>query len=133
MNLPDQKERGICGAVGQLLQVEEAYETAMKRHCGAMQNVVTKTEEDAKNAIQYLKQRALGACYLLAYYSSERQRAGRSSCHFGRTRQSLDHSRYTGTFAEEYRGIMTYLLGRILIVENLDEAVRLAEKISPSV
>ena len=32
------------------------------------------------------------------------------------------------SFSEEYRGIMTYLLGRILIVENLDEAVRLAKK-----
>lgn len=30
LNLPDQKERGICGAVGQLLQVEEAYETAIE-------------------------------------------------------------------------------------------------------
>ena len=121
LNLPDQKERGICGAVGQLLQVEEAYETAIEAALGgAMQNVVTKTEEDAKNAIQYLKQRRLGrATFLPITAVKGRGLEGRGVIGTADT---------LVTFAEEYRGIMTYLLGRILIVENLDEAVRLAKK-----
>lgn len=128
LNLPDQKERGICGAVGQLLQVEEAYETAIEAALGgAMQNVVTKTEEDAKNAIQYLKQRHLGrATFLPITAVKGRGLEGRPA--ILEERGVIGTADTLVTFAEEYRGIMTYLLGRILIVENLDEAVRLAKK-----
>ena len=52
LNLPDAQERGICGAVGQLLKVEETYETAIEAALGgALQNIVTETEEDARDAI----------------------------------------------------------------------------------
>ena len=52
LNLPDAKERGICGAVGQLLKVEETYETAIEAALGgALQNIVTETEEDARDAL----------------------------------------------------------------------------------
>lgn len=61
LNLPDAQERGICGAVGQLLKVEETYETAIEAALGgALQNIVTETEEDARDAIGYLKRRNLG-------------------------------------------------------------------------
>ena len=66
LNLPDAKERGICGAVGQLLKVEETYETAIEAALGgALQNIVTETEEDARDAIGYLKRRNLGRATFL--------------------------------------------------------------------
>ena len=49
LKLPDREQRGICGAVGQLLKVDEAYETAIEAALGgALQNIVTRTEEDAR-------------------------------------------------------------------------------------
>ena len=66
LNLPDAQERGICGAVGQLLKVEETYETAIEAALGgALQNIVTETEEDARDAIGYLKRRNLGRATFL--------------------------------------------------------------------
>ncbi|MEI3505952.1 MAG: hypothetical protein V8Q32_00170 [Anaerotignum faecicola] len=90
LNLSDAKERGICGAVGQLLKVEETYETAIEAALGgALQNVVTKTEEDAKDAIQYLKRRRLGRATFLPMTAIKGRRLGRSSGDFGRRLASL--------------------------------------------
>ena len=128
LNLPDKEKRGIHGAVGQLLQVEEAYETAIEAALGgAMQNVVTQTEEDARDAIQFLKDHRMGRATFLPITAVK-----------GKTLEGhqpiLDEKGVIGTadtlvgFAEQYRGIVTYLLGRILVVDHLNEAVRLAKK-----
>ncbi len=128
LNLPDKEKRGIHGAVGQLLQVEEAYETAIEAALGgAMQNVVTQTEEDARDAIQFLKDHRMGrATFLPITAVKGKPLEGHQPI--------LDEKGVIGTadtlvgFAEQYRGIVTYLLGRILVVDHLNEAVRLAKK-----
>lgn len=128
LNLPDKEKRGIHGAVGRLLQVEEAYETAIEAALGgAMQNVVTQTEEDARDAIQFLKDHRMGrATFLPITAVKGKPLEGHQPI--------LDEKGVIGTadtlvgFAEQYRGIVTYLLGRILVVDHLNEAVRLAKK-----
>lgn len=128
LNLPDAKERGICGAVGQLLKVEETYETAIEAALGgALQNIVTETEEDARDAIGYLKRRNLGrATFLPVTAIKGRPLEGRQAI--------LAEVGVIGTayelvsFEEKFRQLAMYLLGRILVVENLDKAVQLAKK-----
>ena len=128
LNLPDAKERGICGAVGQLLKVEETYETAIEAALGgALQNIVTETEEDARDAIGYLKRRNLGrATFLPVTAIKGRLLEGRQAI--------LAEVGVIGTayelvsFEEKFRQLAMYLLGRILVVENLDKAVQLAKK-----
>ncbi len=128
LRLPDREKRGICGAVGQLLQVEEVYETAIEAALGgAMQNIVTETEEDAKNAIQYLKQNRLGRATFLPVT------AIRGKFFEGRP-AILSEIGILGTAfdlvscEEKYRQIAQNLLGRVLVAENLEHAVRLAQK-----
>ena len=128
LNLPDAQERGICGAVGQLLKVEETYETAIEAALGgALQNIVTETEEDARDAIGYLKRRNLGrATFLPVTAIKGRPLEGRQAI--------LAEVGVIGTayelvsFEEKFRQLAMYLLGRILVVENLDKAVQLAKK-----
>ncbi len=128
LRLPDREKRGICGAVGQLLQVEETYETAIEAALGgAMQNIVTETEEDAKNAIQYLKQNRLGRATFLPVTAIR----GKS---FEGRQAILSEIGILGTAfdlvscEEKYRQIAQNLLGRVLVAENLEHAVRLAQK-----
>lgn len=126
LQLPDREQRGICGAVGELLQVPEQYEMAIESALGgAMQNVVTRTEEDAKAAITYLKQRRLGRATFLPMTAVR-----------GRTLEGgiLYENGVLGTadtlvhFDTQYQGIMSYLLGRTLVIASLDDAVRLAKQ-----
>lgn len=128
LNLPDKENRGICGAVGQLLKVDEAYEVAIEAALGgALQNVVTKTEEDAREAIGYLKAKNLGrATFLPISAIKSRTFEGRPAI--------LDEAGVIGTahelvgFEEVYRQVVENLLGRTIIVNNLEQAVVLAKK-----
>lgn len=128
LNLQDKEKRGICGAVGQLLKVEEEYETAIEAALGgALQNVVTETEEDAKEAIQYLKKHNLGrATFLPVTAIKGRPLEGKNAimAEVGVIGTAYD----LVTFDEKYRQIALNLLGRIIVVENLDKAVQLAKK-----
>jgi len=128
LNLPNREDKGICGAVGQLFKVDEAYELAIESALGAaVQNVVTKTEEYAKEAIRYLKEQRLGRATFLPISAIR-----------GNTFQGhpliLDELGVVGVghelveVDEEYSEIAKYLLGRTVIVENLDTAVILAKK-----
>ncbi len=128
LNLPDAKKRGICGAVGQLLKVEEKYETAVEAALGgALQNIVTETEEDARDAIGYLKEHRLGRATFLPVT------AVKGSPLEGQ-RDILTESGVLGTAYdliscdEKFRQLALYLLGRIIVVERLEQAVRLAKK-----
>ena len=128
LNLSDAKERGICGAVGQLLKVEESYEAAIEAALGgALQNIVTETEENARDAIRYLKKRNLGRATFLPV-TAIRGKALEDR------HEILTESGVIGTaydlvsFEEKFRQLALYLLGRILVVENLDRAVQLAKK-----
>lgn len=128
LNLPDKEKRGICGAVASLLKVEEAYETAIEAALGgALQNVVTNTEEDARDAIAYLKTHNLGRATFLPVSAVK----GRP---FESRQAILDEIGVIGTAyelvscEEKYREIALNLLGRILVVQNLDRGVQLAKK-----
>lgn len=128
LNLPDREQRGICGAVGQLLKVEERFEVAVEAALGAaVQNVVTKTEDNARDAIGYLKQKNLGRATFLPLTAIK----GRT---FDGTPLILNETGVIGVahelieFDEQYRQIAMSLLGRSIIVETLERAVELAKK-----
>lgn len=54
-------QKGICGAVAELIKVEDPFITAIEVALGsAMQNVVTKDTDTAKSAINYLKENKFG-------------------------------------------------------------------------
>ena len=58
--------KGIHGPVSRVFEVPEEYNVAVEIALGAaMQHIVTETEQDAKNAIAYLKQRDKGRATLL--------------------------------------------------------------------
>ncbi len=66
LNMKNRKDQGILGALGQLVQTDARYETAMEVALGgAIQNVVTETAEDAKRAIMLLKERKWGTATFL--------------------------------------------------------------------
>lgn len=128
LQLPDRQQRGICGAVGELLQVPEQYEVAIESALGgAMQNVVTRTEEDAKEAITYLKQRRLGRATFLPM-TAVRGRGLEASASILYEKGVLGTADTLVKFDTQYQGITSYLLGKILVIESLDDAVRLAKQ-----
>ena len=121
------KQRGLTGVKGvlaQLMTVPQAYETAIDMALGAaQQNIVTDTEETAKELINYLRQNRLGRATFLP------MSAIRGKTLYGNERNALKLPGCLGVASElvqcapEYRGIVDNLLGRTVIAESLDDGI----------
>ena len=121
--------QGICGAVGELLQVEEAYESAIEAALGgALQNIITKTEEDAKEAIDYLKNNHLGRATFLPISAIKGKIIGKDKDRILAEPGALGIASDLVTFSDDYTEIIGSLLGRTIIMDKLDTAVALAKK-----
>lgn len=121
------KQRGLTGVKGvlaQLMTVPQAYETAIDMALGAaQQNIVTDTEETAKELINYLRQNRLGRATFLP------MSAIRGKTLYGNERNALKLPGCLGVASElvqcapEYRSIVENLLGRTVIADNLDHGI----------
>lgn len=119
---------GIRGTVGQLITVPRGFETAVETALGAaMQNIVCDNDQSAQAAIARLKESRAGRLTFLPVSSV---RGGRGN-YDSRLRQEQGFQGFGAdcvTFQPEYRPVMEYLLGRVVIVDNMDHAVRLSKK-----
>lgn len=120
---------GIHGPVSRLIKVPTDYAVAIETALGgAMQNIVTGNEEDAKRAIRTLKENKGGRATFLPIatikprYLNEN---GIDSC-FGFVGVASDLC----DCKDEYKGILQNLLGKIVIAEDLNSAVSIANKYS---
>lgn len=118
---------GIHGVVADLITVPEGYETAIETALGAgLQNIVCTDDESAKAAIRALKANKAGRLTFLPV-SSVRGRASYDE----RLRQEPGFRGFGPeclTFDPRYQGIISYLLGRVVIVDDMDHAVRMSKK-----
>jgi chromosome segregation protein len=122
--------KGIHGALAQLITVPQKYETAVEMSLGgALQNIITGSEEDAKKAIEFLKRNRLGRATFLPissvkgkYFDNETSRDIKAQEGFCGVASDLV------SFKPEYNGIMLSLLGRVVVVENLDAGIKMARK-----
>lgn len=120
---------GIHGPVSRLIKVPTDYAIAIETALGgAMQNIVTGNEEDAKRAIRTLKENKGGRATFLPIatikprYLNEN---GIDRC-FGFVGVASDLC----DCKDEYKGILQNLLGKIVIAEDLNSAVSIAKKYS---
>lgn len=117
----------MVGVVATLMKVPANYESAIEMALGnAVQNIVTKNEDDAKEVITYLKQKEYGRATFLPLTaikgrkldSSYERLLNRDGC-FGIASELI-------SFSEDLRNIFEGLLGTTVIVNNLDTAISLA-------
>ncbi len=123
------KLKGICGPVSRVISVPKEYGVAIETALGgAMQNIVVETDEDAKQAIRYLKTTDGGRATFLplnTIKSRELKENGLDDC-YG----------FIGIASElcscdsKYNGILGSLLGKIVIADDLNSATVIAKKYS---
>lgn len=121
-------KRRIEGVVARLVKVPAKYETAIEIALGgAMQNVVTKTREDAKYLINYLKSTKSGRATFLPIdgvkprYLDDFERQALKT--IGCLGVACDLIEYDKKYENVYRS----LLGKTLIVDNLDTAIKISK------
>ncbi len=119
---------GIVGVVADLIQVEKEYETAVETALGgSIQNIVTDTEETAKEMIRFLKQNRAGRATFLPL-TSVKNRSAFSAKEALREPGVIGLADSLVKTRAEYRELVGYLLGRTVVAKNIDTAIALARK-----
>lgn len=119
---------GILGVIADIVKVEKQYETAIETALGGtIQNIVTDKESTAKELIGYLKQNNLGrATFLPLNAIHARNTLENEACINEKGVIGVASNLVRVSF--EYEGLAKYLLGRILVVDNIDNALLIAKK-----
>ena len=123
-----EQEKGIVGVVADIIKVDKKYETAIETALGGnIQNIVTDDEETAKRMIGYLKQTKAGRATFLPLTSITHPQEFKNP-------ESLKEKGVLGMadelvhVDEKYRNVAKAMLGRIVVVDQVDNAVRIARK-----
>lgn len=118
---------GVHGAFGSLIKTDETYEKAIEASLGAqIQNIVVDNESIAKNLISYLKKNNLGRVTFLPL-SVVRG----SAISIPKTKvKPIGVASNLVSFDEKFRGVIESLLGRIVVLENIDDAISFARETS---
>lgn len=121
--------KGIVGTVSSIISADERFVTALETALGASsQSLVTETEEDAKNAVRYLKRTSSGRATFLPVETVKGARAEESAIRGMRG--------YLGIASDSvrcdirYRRVMDDLLGRTVLAEDMDSAASIARAAS---
>ena len=121
--------KGIHAPVSQIISVKDKYALAIETALGAsIQNIITDTENDAKKAINFLKESKAGRATFLPLTSvkgNELNEKGLDDCY-----GYINLASELVDFDKKYQGVITSLLGRTVVSEDLDSAVEIAKKYS---
>ena len=117
--------KGIHDVLANLISVEKEYETAIEMCLGqSLQNIVTSTEQDAKKMIEYLRTNSLGRASFLPIASVQGKKLDKLTKMDGVIGIASDLVKCK----KEYEQIILSLLGRTVVVEDMDTAIALAKK-----
>ena len=121
-------EKGIIGVVADIIKVDKKYETAIETALGGnIQNIVTDDEDTAKKMIQYLKKNKSGRATFLPLTSIKNPQEFK-------TPQVLEEKGVVGmadslvSTEDRYSDVAKAMLGRIVVIDNVDNAVEIARK-----
>lgn len=119
--------KGVNGVLSSLIEVDKKYGLAIEMALGgALQNIVTETESDAKKLVEYLRKNNIGRASFLPISAVR-----------GKKLEKIINKNIAGIhgiasdlikYNSKYDGIIQNLLGRVVIVEDMEQAIELAKQ-----
>ena len=118
--------KGVHGALAELIDVPDNLETAIEMTLGAsIQNIVTDEEQDAKRLIEYLRTNNLGRASFLPISTVKGKKLDKIK---GNSQGVLGIASDLIKYNKKYEQIILNLLGRTVIVDSMDTAIKLAKE-----
>ena len=118
--------KGMNGALAELIEVPDEYQTAIEMTLGAsLQNIVTENEEDAKKLIEHLRKNKLGRASFLPISAVKGKKLDRIK---GQNSGVIGIASDLIKYNKKYEQVVLNLLGRTVIVKDMDTAIDLAKK-----
>lgn len=117
------------GVVAELISVPAEYETAIEMALGsALQNIVVPTEQDAKQVIEYLRKKRYGRATLLPVSAMRSRVLTAEERSFLNTEGCFGVASELISFSPRYRNVAENLLGRTVIVRDLDVGIAINKR-----
>jgi chromosome segregation protein len=119
---------GIVGVVADIIRVPKEYETAIETALGNnIQNIVTDNEDTAKKLIAYLKQGRHGRATFLPLSGLENPPSFQEENVLSE-KGVLGLANELVEIVPKYKKVAKSLLGRIVVVDEVDNAIKIAKK-----
>lgn len=123
------KFSGIIGAVGEIITVDEKFETAIETALGSsIQNIIAETENDVKTAIDYLKISRKGRATFLPLTSIKAKKIGNERDKLLNENGVIGIADEIIKYSPEYKNVISNILGKVLVIDNIDDAVEISKK-----
>ena len=123
-------KKGMHGVLANLISVDKKYEAAIEMCLGAsLQNIVTENEQDAKKLVEYLRKNNLGRASFLPITTVKGKKIDKIK---SKTNGVIGIASDLINTDKKYRQIVESLLGRTVIVDDMDTAINLAKQNSYS-
>ena len=118
--------KGMHGVLANIISVPSEYETAIEMCLGAsLQNIVTETEEDAKKLVEHLRKNNLGRASFLPITSVKGKKLENIK---GKKAGVIGIASDLVSYDKKYEQIILNLLGRTVVVDNMQNAINLAKE-----
>ena len=118
--------KGMHGVLANIIEVPEEYQTAIEMCLGvSLQNIVTETEDDAKRLVEHLRKNNLGRASFLPITSVKGKKLDKIK---GNEKGCIGVASDLIKFDKKYEQIILNLLGRTVVVDNMDTAIKVAKQ-----
>ena len=118
----------LIGVVAELIKVEDQFVAAIETALGeGAQNIVARTAQAAKQAIAFLKQNGTGRATFLPLDTVQRRYPSKEEAEAAKLPGVCGFAVDLLQYAPEAENAIRFLLGRVLIAENMDAALAAAK------
>ena len=118
--------KGMHGVLANIIEVPDELDTAIEMCLGAsLQNIVTETEDDAKKLVEHLRKNNLGRASFLPITSVKGKKLDKIK---GNEKGVVGIASDLVKYSKKYEQIILNLLGRTVIVDNMDTAIKVAKQ-----
>ncbi len=118
--------KGMNGVLANIIEVPDELQTAIEMCLGAsLQNIVTETETDAKRLVEHLRKNNLGRASFLPISSVKGKKLDKIK---GNESGVIGIASDLVKYNKKYEQIILNLLGRTVIVDNMDTAIKVAKQ-----
>lgn len=130
--LNNPKLRGICDALGNVINTSDKYMSAIDTALGySVSFVITETEKDAENAINYLKSNNLGRVTFFPLNVIEPKNIDLNTYNVLKSESGfIDIASNLVEYNDKYKNIILNQLGNIIVVEDMKTANMISKKIN---
>lgn len=124
----------ILGTVADIIETEKKYETAIEVALGsAIQNIIVNTDKETENIIEYLKHNKIGRVTFLPITMLQERSLNKAEQEILNDPSVINTGDKLVSTNPKFDTVIRHLLGRILIVDNLNNGFKISKRLGNSI